>query len=38
MNDVATLETYEPLTREQLVVEQLPVSTKRTLPAAPFPR
>ncbi len=38
MNNVATLETYEALTSEQLVVEQLPVSTKRTLPAAPFPR
>ena len=38
MNDIATLETYEPLTREQLVVEQLPVSANRTLPAAPFPR
>jgi len=38
MNDVATLETYEPLTSEPLVVEQLPVSTKRTLPAPPFPR
>ena len=38
MNNVATLETYEPLTSEPLVVEQLPVSTKRTLPAAPFPR
>jgi hypothetical protein len=37
MNDIATLETYEPLTLEQLVVEQLPMSTKRTLPAAPFP-
>ncbi len=38
MNDAATLETYEPLTTEQLVVEQAPVSTKPTLPAAPFPR
>jgi hypothetical protein len=38
MNNVATLETYEPLTSEPLVVEQLPVSTKRTLPAVPFPR
>jgi hypothetical protein len=38
MNDLATLETYEPLTRERLVIEQLPVSTKRALPAAPFPR
>ena len=38
MNDVATLKTYEPLTSEPLVVEQLPVSMKRTLPAAPFPR
>ena len=38
MNDVATLETYEPLTSEPLVVEQMPVSTKQTLPAAPFPR
>ncbi len=38
MNNVATLETYEALTSEQLVVEQLPVSTKRTLPATPFPR
>jgi hypothetical protein len=38
MNNIATLETYEPLTSEQLVVEQLPVSTKRTLPGVPFPR
>ncbi len=38
MNYAATLETYEPLTREQLVVEQVPVSTKRMLPATPFPR
>jgi hypothetical protein len=38
MNYAATLETYEPLTNEQLVVEQVPVSTKPTLPAAPFPR
>ena len=36
MNDIATLETYEPLTREQVVVEQLPVSTSWT-PAASFP-
>src|SRR5712692_5297374 len=27
MNNVATIETYEPLTREQLVVEQVPVSS-----------
>jgi len=32
MNYAATLETYEPLTLEE------PVSTKPTLPAAPFPR
>ena len=38
MNDVATLEAYEPLTSEQRFVEQLPVSTKQALPAAPFPR
>ena len=38
MNNIATIETYEPLTREQLFVEQLPVSTKRALPATPFPR
>ncbi len=38
MNYVATLETYETLTGEQLVVEQLPVFTKQTLPVAPFPR
>src|SRR5215467_1492619 len=38
MNNVATLETYEPFVSEELVVEQLPVSTKRTLPAALFPR
>ena len=38
MNYTATLETYEQLTSEQVVVEQLPVSTKRRLPAAPFPR
>jgi hypothetical protein len=38
MNNVATLEMYEPLTSEQLIVEQLAVSTKRTPPAAPFPR
>ena len=38
MNNVATLETCEPLTREQLFVEQVPVSSKRTLPTSPFPR
>jgi hypothetical protein len=38
MNYAATLETYEQLTSEQKGVEQLPVSTKRRLPAAPFPR
>ncbi len=38
MNYTATVETYEPLTSEQLVVEQLPVPAKRTLPASPFPR
>lgn len=38
MNSIATLEAYEPLTGTQLVVEQLPVSPRRTLPAAPFPR
>src|SRR5947209_9676821 len=38
MNNTATIETYEPLTSEQLVIEQSPVSTKPTLPVAPFPR
>ena len=38
MNNTTTIETYEPLTSEQLVIEQSPVSTKRTLPAGPFPR
>jgi len=38
MNYTATVETYEPLTSEQLIVEQPPVSTKRALPAGPFPR
>lgn len=38
MNTTATVETYEPLTSEQLIVEQSPTSTKRTLPARPFPR
>ena len=38
MNYAATLETYEPLTLEELVIEQLPVSTKPALPTAPFPR
>ncbi len=38
MNDIVTLETYEPLTREQVVVEQLPVPTSWTLPATSFPR
>ncbi len=38
MNYAATLETYEPLTIEELVVEQPPMSTKSTLPATPFPR
>lgn len=38
MNYTTTVETYEPLTSEQLVVEQVPVSTKWMLPATPFPR
>ena len=38
MNNTATLEKYETLTSEQLAVEQLPVSRKRTLPSLPFPR
>lgn len=38
MNYTATLETYEPLTDEQMVVEHLPIPSKKTLPAAPFPR
>src|SRR5258706_12944661 len=38
MNYAATLEKYEPLTIEPLVVEQLPVRTKRALPTPPFPR
>ncbi len=38
MNYAATLETYEQLTSEQVGVEQLPVPTKRRLPAVPFPR
>ena len=37
MNYTATLETYEPLTSEQMVVEQLPIPTEKRLPAAPFP-
>jgi len=38
MNYTTTVETYEPLTSEQLIVEQSPVSTKRALPVRPFPR
>ena len=38
MNNTATVETYEPLTIEQLIIEQSAVSTKQTLPTAPFPR
>ena len=38
MNYTTTVETYEPLTSEQLIVEQSPVSTNRVLPARPFPR
>ena len=38
MNYAATLETYETSTFEELVIEQLPMSTKQALPAAPFPR
>jgi hypothetical protein len=38
MKDTVTIETLEPLTSEQLVVELLPVPTKRALPAGPFPR
>ena len=38
MNNTTTLETYEQLTSEQVGVEQLPVTTKRRLPTAPFPR
>lgn len=38
MNSTATLETFESLSREQFVIEQVPVSIQRTLPAAPFPR
>lgn len=38
MNDAATLEKYEMLKIEPMVIEQLAVPTKRTLPAAPFPR
>jgi hypothetical protein len=38
MNNMATLETYEPMTRDQVIVEQLPVPASWTLPAAPFPR
>jgi hypothetical protein len=37
MNSIVTLETYEPFAT-QSVVEQLLLSTRRTLPAAPFPR
>jgi hypothetical protein len=38
MNYTPTFETYEPLISEQLIVEQSPISTKRALPAGPFPR
>jgi len=38
MKNTTTLETYEQLTSEQVGVEQLPVTTKRRLPTAPFPR
>jgi hypothetical protein len=38
MKYTTTIETYEPLTSEELVVEQVPMSTKRMLPATPFPR
>jgi len=33
-----TLETYEQLTREQVNIEQLPITMEGKLPAAPFPR
>lgn len=38
MSITAILETSEALTLEPVVVEQVPISTKRALPAAPFPR
>jgi hypothetical protein len=38
MKYIATLETYEQLTSEQMDIEQLPMSKERKLPAAPFPR
>ena len=33
-----TLETYEQLTREQVNIEQLPITIEGKLPASPFPR
>jgi hypothetical protein len=38
MKYTATLETYEPLISEELIAKQMPLSTKWTLPTAPFPR
>jgi hypothetical protein len=38
MKNAATLETYEPLITEELIVEQIPVFTKSKLPTSPFPR
>jgi hypothetical protein len=38
MKKEATFVTHESLSDEQSVVEGFPVSTKRTLPIAPFPR
>jgi len=38
MKYTATFEMYEPLTSEELIAEQTPLSTKWALPAAPFPR
>lgn len=38
MKNVATLETYEPLTREQSVDELIPTSSQQAPSAAPFPR
>jgi len=38
MNNVLTLETYEPLTSEQVTVDYLLESMNQVLPAIPFPQ
>lgn len=35
---IETLEAYEPSTRKQVAIKPEPMSTKRMLPEAPFPR